>query len=240
MTELNRSTVVLLPGMMCDERLFALQAEWLQQEAHKPFNVIIPRLDNANSIQGLADKILAEMPSSFALCGLSMGGIVAMEMMAQAPDRIERLALMDTNPLSETAEGALRRNRQIKDVKAGRLKQVISEEMKPHYLADSPDKQAYLDLCMDMALTLGDKVFISQSLALRDRPDQTETLSKVRCATLILHGKEDRLCPPDRHHLMQELIPHARLVEVDGAGHLPPLEKPTKTVVHLYEWLCSE
>lgn len=240
MTELNRSTVVLLPGMMCDERLFALQAEWLQQEAHKPFNVIIPRLDRANSVQGLADKILAETPSSFALCGLSMGGIVAMEMIAQAPDRIDRLALMDTNPLAETAEGVLRRNRQIKDVKAGKLKQVMSEEMKPHYLAESPNKQNHLNLCMEMALSLGDEVFISQSLALRDRPTQTETLSKVQCATLILHGKEDRLCPPDRHYLMQDLIPHARLVEVDGAGHLPPLEKPTKTVIHLYDWLCSE
>ena len=113
MSDLTSGTIVLLPGMMCDERLFAFQAEWLWQEAHRPFNVIVPRLDSANSIQGLADKILAETPSSFALCGLSMGGIVAMEMrwQAQAPDRIERPALMDTNPLAETTDGAVRRIR---------------------------------------------------------------------------------------------------------------------------------
>lgn len=230
-------TVVLLPGMMCDERLFAYQAEGLRQEAQRSFEVIIPRLDSAESVQGLADKILAETPPSFALCGLSMGGIVAMEIVAQAPQRIERLALLDTNPLAETAEGVMRRNRQIADVKKGRLRQVMAEEMKPHYLADGPNKQAHLDLCMDMALTLGKEVFAAQSLALRDRPDQTQTLRAVRCPTLILHGKEDRLCPPERHHLMQDLIPHARLVEVDKAGHLPPLEAPDDTLLYLKKWL---
>ena len=240
MSDLTSGTIVLLPGMMCDERLFAFQAEWLRQEAHRSFNVIVPRLDSANSIQGLADKILAETPSSFALCGLSMGGIVAMEMMAQAPHRIERLALMDTNPLAETTDGAVRRDRQIADVRAGKLKQVMAEEMKPHYLAESPNKQTHLDLCMAMAVSLGNKVFIDQSLALRDRPDQTDTLRAVRCPTLILHGKDDRLCPPERHYLMQELIPHARLVEVNGAGHLPPIEAPVATYTHLSDWLWPE
>lgn len=230
-------TVVLLPGMMCDERLFAYQAEGLKQEAKRSLEVIIPRLDSEESIQSLAGKILAETPPSFALCGLSMGGIVAMEIVAQAPQRIECLALLDTNPLAETAEGVIRRNRQIGDVKKGQLRQVMAEEMKPHYLADGPNKQAHLDLCMDMALTLGEEVFVAQSLALRDRPDQTQSLRAVRCPTLILHGKEDRLCPPERHHLMQDLIPHARLVEVDKAGHLPPLEAPEDTCQHLKEWL---
>ena len=237
MSDMTCGTVVLLPGMMCDERLFAFQAERLKQEPSGPFHVIIPRLDHAESVQGLAASILAETPSSFALCGLSMGGIVAMEMMAQAPYRIERLALMDTNPLAETAEGTVKRNRQIKDVQAGGLKQMMAEEMKPHYLADSPNKQAHLDLCMDMALKLGKEVFVAQSLALRDRLDQTQTLRAVRCPTLILHGKEDRLCPPERHHLMQDLIPHARLVEVDGAGHLPPIEMPDDVTAHLCRWL---
>ena len=109
--------------------------------------------------------------------------------------------------------------------------------MKPHYLADSPDKQSHLNLCMDMAVSLGDNAFINQSMALRDRTDQTDTLRGVRCPTLLLHGREDRLCPPERHHLMQEFIPHARLVEIDGAGHLPPLEAPMTTYKHFSDWL---
>ena len=107
--------------------------------------------------KGLAHNIIAEAPASFALAGLSMGGIVAMEILAQAPERINRLALMDTNPLAETNEGLVRRDRQIQDVQNGLLKQVIMDEMKPLYLAENPHKQAILDLCMDMALSLGER-----------------------------------------------------------------------------------
>ena len=234
---LTSTPVFLLPGMMCDDRLFAFQTEQLRKDSQNAVKLYIPQLVYGSSMQELAQYLLAELPSSFCLCGLSMGGILAMEIVAQAPHRVERLALMDTNPLAETKEGVARRNRQINDVKAGKLRQVIAEEMKPHYLADSPDKQSHLNLCMDMAVSLGDNAFINQSMALRDRPDQTDTLRAVRCPTLLLHGREDRLCPPERHHLMQEFIPHARLVEIDGAGHLPPLEAPMTTYKHFSDWL---
>ena len=233
-------TLVLLPGMMCDERLFSFQADRLKTDSYSHLNIHIPALVGADSLPELARNILRKLPPSFALCGLSMGGILAMEIFAQASHRVERLALMDTNPLAETRDGVARRNRQIADVKAGNLEQVMAEEMKPYYLAGSPNKQNQLDLCMAMAVSLGGEAFITQSLALRDRPDQTATLRKVRCPTLILHGKEDRLCPPERHHLIQKLIPHARRVEVDGAGHLPPIETPEATYKHLSHWLWSK
>jgi len=232
-------TLVLLPGMMCDERLFASQIAQLKQDFGQQLSIVTPSFDKADSIQKLAEIILAELPSRFSLCGLSMGGILAMEILAQAPQRIERLALMDTNPLAETPEGVIRRNRQIKDVQAGRLRQVISEEMKPLYLAESPNKQDVLDICMDMAMRLGAPAFICQSLALRDRPDQTQTLRQVTCPTLILYGAEDRLCPPERHHLMKELIEHARLVQIDHAAHLPPLESPDATYAQIHSWLVQ-
>ena len=231
------SPVLLLPGMMCDHRLFAYQIAHLERDTARQLMVLTPTLDTASSMPELAADLLKTAPPLFSLCGLSMGGILAMEIMAQAPHRVQRLALMDTNPLAETAEGVIRRNRQIADVKAGRLKQVIAEEMKPLYLADCPDKATLLDLCMDMALGLGEATFIHQSLALRDRPDQTETLKSVRCPTLILYGSEDRLCPPERHQLMHHLIPHAKVVAVQKAGHLPPLEVPEDTLIHIQDWL---
>lgn len=229
--------VLLLPGMMCDDRLFAYQTGRLKQDTAGQISVLTPPLDTATSLTELAAQVLNAAPPSFCLCGLSMGGILAMEIIAQAPHRVDRLALMDTNPLPETAEGVIRRNRQIADVKSGGLKQVMADEMKPLYLADRPDKAALLNLCMDMALSLGEAAFIRQSLALRDRPNQTETLKSVRCPTLILYGVEDRLCPPERHQLMHQLIPHAKLVAVQKAGHLPPLEAPQDTYGHLKDWL---
>lgn len=94
----------------------------------------------------------------FALAGLSMGGILAMEILAQAPDRIARLALLDTNPRAELPEVQARRAPQIDAVQAGRLREVMRDEMKPNYLVDGPGKQAVLDLCMDMAMDLGPQV----------------------------------------------------------------------------------
>ena len=237
MTISHPATLVLLPGMMCDARLFEFQIRRLEQDSGDALSIIVLPLDTADSLPELALHVLNVTPSSFALCDLSMGGIVAMDMLAQAPDRIERLALMDTNLLAETEEGVAGRNRQIENVSAGRLVQVIADEMKPFYLTDGSNKQAHLDLCMHMALSLADEALIAQSLALRDRRDQTETLKSVRCSTLILHGTEDKLCPPERHQLMKDLIPHAELVAVDGAGHLQPIEMPEEVIAHLYKWL---
>ena len=109
--------------------------------------------------------------------------------------------------------------------------------MKPNYLATGPGKQAILDLCLDMALSLGPQVFASQSQALRDRPDRQEALAAFKGPALVLMGAEDRLCPRDRHDLMHELMPQSRLVIVEGAGHLPPLERPVETTVALRRWL---
>jgi pimeloyl-ACP methyl ester carboxylesterase len=133
---LTSTPVVLLPGMMCDDRLFAFQTEQLRKDSQNAVKLYLPQLVYGSSMPELAQYLLAALPSSFCLCGLSMGGILAMEIVAQAPHRVERLALMDTNPLAETKEGVARRNRQINDVKAGKLRQVIAEEMKPHYLAE--------------------------------------------------------------------------------------------------------
>lgn len=230
-----KTTVVMLAGMMCDARLFAPQADMLAGD----YDVLVPPPAPLTTMAELASDILDKAPERFALCGLSMGGIIAMEIMAQAPQRVSHLALLDTNPLAETEAGIIRRNRQIEDVKAGRLAQIMAEEMKPMYLADSPDSSAILDICMEMALACGDEIFITQSLALRDRPDQTDTLKAVTCPTLILQGVEDRLCPADRHQLMHQLIPHAGYIQIEGAGHLPPLEQPEETLAALKGWLSG-
>lgn len=113
----------------------------------------------------------------------------------------------------------------------------MRDELKPNYLADGPGKQPVLDLCMDMALALGPEVFARQSRALRDRPDQTATLAAFGGPALILMGEADRLCPRERHDLMHRLMPQSRLVVIQGAGHLPTLEKPTETTAALIRWL---
>ncbi len=221
--------LIYLPGMMCDARLFAPQIAELGGTA-LPITV-------ADNVADLAVSVLAEAPDRFALAGLSMGGIVAMEVLRQAPDRVTRLALLDTNPLAETDAVKASRAPQIDKARAGQLASVMRDEMKPNYLANGPDRPRILDLCMDMALALGPEVFIRQSIALRDRPDQSSTLRRFKKPALVLCGRDDALCPVARHELMHALMPHSTLCVIDGAGHLPTLERPAATTVALTHWL---
>lgn len=227
--------LVLIPGMMCDARLFSPQISAFS--ATHPI-ALAPIADH-DTVEALAADILAWAPPTFALAGLSMGGIVAMEILRQDPDRVARLALLDTNPLAETDAVKSRREPQIDKVRAGGLRGVMRDEMKPNYLTDGPSRGAILDLCMAMAETLGPDVFIRQSRALQTRPDQQETLRAYSGPSLVLCGRDDALCPVQRHELMASLLPRSTLTIIDGAGHLPVLEQPEKTNAALRRWLES-
>ena len=224
--------VVLIPGMMCDARMWG----GIDRDLGPPVIHHIPI--EADSMSALATLFLAKAPSRFALAGLSMGGILAMDILRQAPDRVTRLALLDTNPRAETAVAQARRGPQIKRAQTGDLEGVMRQDMKPNYLAPGPNKAAILDLCMEMALALGPEVFARQSRALRDRPDQQATLAAFTGPALVLMGAEDRLCPLDRHQLMHDLMPQSRLHIIPGAAHLPPLEQPDATARALRDWLA--
>lgn len=228
-----REPVVLLPGMMCDARLFAPQIDMLSSLC----TVSVPDLTQHDSMGRLAASVLADAPQDFALAGLSMGGIVAMEIMRQAPERVTRLALMDTNPHAEADAMKAKRAPQIAKAKAGGLHAIMKHEMKPNYLADSPGRNRILDLCMDMAVDLGVDAFVNQSVALRDREDQQETLKHITVPTLVMCGAEDTLCPIERHQLMHGLIKGSRLEIIAGAGHLPTLEQADNVNTAFLRWL---
>lgn len=225
--------VVFLPGMMCDARLFEPQIRAFS--ATHP--VMVAPITQGQRIEEIASGLLPLLPAKFALAGLSMGGIVAMEILRRAPERVLRVALMDTNCLAETPQVAANREPQIVKVKSGKLTEVMRDELKPNYLAPGPRRPAVLQTVMDMAHTLGPDVFVRQSRALQRRRDQQGTLRRIHQPTLVLCGAHDALCPVKRHSFMAELIPHARLVVLDDAGHLPTLETPDETNDALWEWL---
>lgn len=225
--------LVFLPGMMCDARLFAPQIAAISSQR----TVMVSPIGGYQTMTELAQEVLRHAPPHFALAGLSMGGIVGMEIVRLAPERVLGLALMDTNPLAEIDTVKTKRAPQIEAVQQGNLRAVMRDEMKPNYLTDGPNQGAILDLCMAMASSLGDKVFINQSIALRDRPDQSETLKSFSKPSLVLCGEEDSLCPVSRHELMHALLPDSTLVVLPNAGHLPTLEQPDATTSALTSWL---
>lgn len=225
--------LVFLPGMMCDARLFMPQITALSSE----IAVTVAPITVGETVEAIARNVLSQLPQTFALAGLSMGGIVAMEMLRQAPDRIERLCLMDTNCQAEMPNVAAAREPQIARVKAGRLIEIMRDEMKPNYLAPGGRRLEVLQQVMEMAQELGPHVFIQQSRALQRRPDQQGTLRRAKTPTLVMCGEYDALCPIRRHEFMAHLMPNAHLEVVQDAGHLPTLERPDTTTELLRRWL---
>jgi pimeloyl-ACP methyl ester carboxylesterase len=219
--------------MMCDGRLFAPQISALSGRR----TLVLATIVAHDTIEMLARDILANAPPRFALAGLSMGGIVAMEVIRLAPERVERLALLDTNPFAELELVRQRREPQIEKVRAGGLRAVMQNELIPNYLAEGHGTQQIVELCLDMAVGLGPDVFIRQSRALQKRSDQQATLRAVTVPCLVLCGASDTLCPLERHILMRDLIEGARLEIIEHAGHLPTLENPQQTTAALHRWL---
>ena len=223
----------MVPGMMCNERIFSPQIE----ELSKNLEVTVADISNFPSVSELASDVLKKAPKSFSLLGHSMGGIVAMEIYSQQPKRVEKLILMDTNPKAELDEVKLKREPQIREVNKGKLLEVMRDEMKPNYLAESENKRSVLNVCMDMALTLGPDVFINQSRALQTRADQQNTIQSIKIPVLIMCGSEDKLCPVERHEMMHNMISDSDLKIINNAGHMPTLEQPRETTEVIKEWL---
>ena len=226
--------LVLLPGMMCDARLFGPQIAALSHV----MPVQVSPVNIGDTVEEIAQYVLAAAPARFGLAGLSMGGIVAMEVLRRAPDRVTRLALLDTNCQSEMPNVAAAREPQIIGAKSGRLEEIMRVEMKPNYLAPGPQRIEVLQVVMDMALDLGPDVFVRQSRALQRRPDQQGTLRRAKTPTLVMCGEYDALCPVRRHEFIAHLMPNARLEVIAGAGHLPTLEQPQVTTGLLRRWFA--
>ncbi len=225
--------LVLLPGMMCDARVFGPQIDAFSLDTA----VMIAPITKGERVEEIASNILDLLPPKFALVGLSMGAIVAMELLRRAPDRITRIALISTSPLPETPAIAAAREPLIVMARADRLDEAMREAMRPDYLAPGPHRIDVLALVADMAQTLGPDVFVRQSRALQRRRDQQSTLRKCKVPALVLCGDHDGLTPVKRHNFMAELIPYAELKVLEHSGHLPTLEQPEEVTQALRDWM---
>ena len=212
--------VLLLPGMMCDARMWADQIEAIESP------VSIPDLSGHDNFFDMAASVLGNAPKRFAVAGLSMGGILAFELWRQAPDRITHIALLDTNPFADSPDRKSSRLQQIEQVFAGGLRELAVESLKPLYLAESNrDDDDLLNEILDMVLELGPDTFRRQSLALRNRADSVETLASINCPAIVICGSEDTLCPLSYHEYMANRIPDAELIVIDDCGHLSSMEQ---------------
>jgi pimeloyl-ACP methyl ester carboxylesterase len=225
--------VILVPGLLCSARLYAPQiaALWPYGQV-----TVADHRRDAN-MAAIAARILANAPPRFALAGLSMGGYIAFAMLRLAPDRIAKLALLDTSARPDTPEQSTAREKFISMVEEGRLAEVV-ETLAPRFLHQNRTQDPVLrELVRDMASDTGADAFVRQQKAIMSRPDARPLLASIRCPTVVLVGDGDQLTPPDLAREISAGIHEARLVVVPDCGHLSTVERPTAVNAALAEWL---
>ncbi|HSV29432.1 MAG TPA: alpha/beta fold hydrolase, partial [Candidatus Omnitrophota bacterium] len=203
--------LVLLPGLLNDERLWAHQRRALADLA----DVTVADLTQDDSLAGMARRVLDSAPARFALAGLSMGGYVAMEILRQAPERVERLALLDTTARPDLPEQTDRRRDAVEVARSGGFAKIMPTMLPMLVHPDHMALERVGGLAKDMALAVGPDAFIRQQNAIMHRPDSRPSLSRIDCPTLVLCGRDDAVTPLDRHEEMADLIPGARLVVIE-------------------------
>jgi pimeloyl-ACP methyl ester carboxylesterase len=191
----------------------------------------------ADSIAGMADQVLATAPGRFSLAGLSMGGYVAFEILRRAPERVNRLALLDTQARPDTAEAAQRRRALIELAGRGQFKGV-TPRLLPMLLHEDNLAGPLAGVVTAMAERVGHAAFVRQQTAIMGRIDSRPDLGAIRVPTLVLCGDADALTPPSLAEEIARGIPDSALVVVDRAGHLTPIEQPGAVNRALIEWLA--
>jgi pimeloyl-ACP methyl ester carboxylesterase len=231
--------ILLIPGNMCDERLWLPVAQRLAAAGHRVEHA--PLLDQC-SIEEMAEAVFSATAGPVVAVGFSMGAIVAAEMASRKASHIVALALVAFNASNDLPERAAARPQQQEGVRQGRLAEIVADELKPNYLADASRGDAgLLQTIMSMALALGPEIFVTQSEALRLRRDLRPELSSLAMPVMLACGSEDSLCPPEWHRDWAQAIgANARCTQIDGAGHLLPLEQPQALADALVGWLAEE
>lgn len=228
-----KTPLILLPGLLCDRALWEAQLAALGDVAE----MTVGDLTQADSVGGMADAVLRAAPSRFALAGLSMGGYVSFEIMRRAPERVTRLALLDTSARPDTPDRIQSRKDLIALAQQGNFKGVTPKLLPSWVHPERMKDQAFVDAVTSMTQRVGRDAFIRQQSAIMSRPDSRPGLSRIKCPTLVLCGREDAATPVELHREIAADIAEARLVILPDCGHLSTMEQPDAVNAELRRWL---
>ena len=236
MTETSKN-LMLIPGMLCNRLMWEPQIKALSDGV----DIVVANIAGQSDIPSIASEVLKDAPSSFVVAGLSMGGYVALELFRQAPERVEKLALLNTNahaadPVNEIPScqgmlGRLRAGDPVTDLAADLPAVFFSEQRQ--------GDDALAKIVAQMASDIGAQGLERQISAVISRQDSMSLLPKIDCPTLVLGAQQDMLTPPKEHEEIAALISQANLVILEQCGHLSTLEKPDEVSASLREWLES-
>lgn len=226
-------TLVMIPPLLCDARVFEPQMLDLSRD----HAVMFAPTTRGERMEEVASQILTWAPSKFALAGMGMGGMIAMEVLRRAADRVTRIALISTTAQSDTPEAAAAREPHIIAARSGRIADVLQHEINSTWMAPTSDKVELVRLLTEMGHALGPEIYVQQARALQRRKDQRATLRRIKQPTIVLCGRHDGQYQLKRHEFLAGLIPFAQLEVIEGAGYLPTLEKPDAVSDALRRWM---
>ena len=229
----KQTQLVLLPGTLCDERVFEPLLSQLPR-----VEPLILSVSNGASTAEIAGRLLDRTPPRFALAGFSLGGMVALEMAALAPERLAGLALLNTSPLAVPTEAhGSRREAAAQAARIG-LKAYVRQTLWPQYVAPgASDRDDLRDLVAEMAEDIGPAVFAAQTEVALSRTDRRPALRQFASPTLLLTGEHDGFCPPSPLRELARTLPSARLAILPDVGHFALLEAPDEVGLQLARWL---
>jgi pimeloyl-ACP methyl ester carboxylesterase len=225
--------VVLVPGLNCSARLYAEQIPALWRFGP----VVVADHTRDDSMAAIAARILAAAPPRFALVGLSMGGYIALTMSREAPNRVDRLALLDTSARPETPEQTARRKPQIALAESGRFDEVPPLQFPVFVHRNRQNDDTLRQRARMMAEETGAEAFLRQQKAIMSRGDARPLLASIACPTLVLVGDGDELTPLPLSQEITGGIAGSRLIVVPDCGHLSTMERPELVTQALVEWM---
>lgn len=224
--------LVLLGGTLCDAALWLPVCRQMPQQP-----VIVPEIGGAESAEELAAQLLNNLPPRFLLAGFSLGALVALEIQAQAAQRIAGLALMAVNPLADAPINAAGRIALLVQAEKHGMTSVI-EQLWPRYVHASrlADSDLFQTLCA-MAARNHMERFRQQTAIAIQRRDLRHTLPALHAPLLILNGDSDAICTPEHHRLLATAAPAAHHITLEQCGHFLPLERPQACASALQTWI---
>lgn len=228
-----RKPLVMLPGTLCDEMLFQHQLDDLNDLA----NCQVGNISSSDNLQKVASNVLQSIKGKFSIMGLSYGGIIAFEIWRQAPDRIEKLILLNTNHQKPSETTKINQQRFLGMSALGEFREITTDFLKDAMLhPDNAKNIALRETILQMALNTGRDAFFKQIKAQLNRPDSTKDLPNIQCPTLIITGRQDKVCTPALHEEMTALIPNSMLAIIENCGHLSTLEQPDEVNRIIRNW----
>lgn len=227
-----RDCLVLIPGTLCDQRLFKRCAWTLRRQCR----LIVLDYRRLQDLQDWPWQLLQQLPARFSLAGFSLGGLWALELLRRAPERVQRLALIASNA-EAGGRRSVRRNRSMWRLWRGGGPDRVLRDVMPDYFHHTAQRRRHAGLIQAMGRSTTSRAARTEFDWAAQRPAGLAVLAALQAPLLIVSGAHDRICPRPLQQRMCAAQPNAQWVELPRCGHFIPLEQPAALTRLLLQWL---